>query len=77
MMKTQSTGYLNRTPMVDDIVTITPKGKKLFDVVALDDLYKELIYVRPHDPQDESPAQWVSLTHVRVIDDEDPRAWEG
>lgn len=66
---------LDRAPMVDDIVTITPKGETLFEVVALDELYGELIYVQPLDPKDERSPFWHSLTHVKVVDDEDPRAW--
>lgn len=79
MTNTNSTSYryLDRAPMIDDIVTVTPNSENLFDVVALDDLYGQLIYVQPHDSRDESPARWVSLTYVRVIDDEDPMAWEG
>jgi len=64
---------LDRAPLVDDIVTI--RGT-LFDVVALDDLYNEMVYVRRHaDPDTAPPARWVFLTYVKVVDDEDPQAW--
>lgn len=64
---------LDRAPMVEDIVIISPVDPTLFDVVALDDLYGQMVYVRRH--ASEAPAQWVFLTHVRVIDDEGPDAW--
>ncbi len=64
---------LDRAPMVDDIVIIMPKSRTLFDVVALDDLYGELIYVRRHATDD--PAKWVSNKYVKVVDDENPNAW--
>jgi hypothetical protein len=67
---------LTRGPMIDDIVTITPQGGRLFDVIAIDEpnAVYPMIYARPHDPSDESPAQWYFTTYVRVVDNEDPRA---
>jgi hypothetical protein len=64
---------LERAPIVNDIVIIDPQARGLFDVVALDDIYGEMIYVREHAT--DKPAQWVFLTHVKVIDDESPNAW--
>ena len=64
------TRTLDRAPIVDDIVTV--RGT-LFDVVALDDVYGDMIYLRRH--ASEAPAQWHFLTHVKVVDDEDPNAW--
>ena len=64
------------SPIVDDIVIIDLPTTEtvLFDVVALDELYKELIYVRRH--ASDAPANWVFLDHIKVVDDEDPRASE-
>lgn len=73
--ETQPFRFLDRAPIVDDIVIVTPHGKRLFDVIALDELYGEFVYARPHDSADESPAQWYPLDHVKVVDDEDPNAW--
>lgn len=64
--------HLDRAPIIGDIVTVTPLGERLFDVIALDDLYREFIYAAPQDG--EQPAQWYSLTYVRVIDDEPAEA---
>jgi hypothetical protein len=77
MTQMTSTGHrtLDRAPLIGDIVIIALKDHTLFDVVALDDLYGEMIYVRRH--ASEAPAQWVSNTFVKVVDDEDPQAWEG
>lgn len=58
--------YLDRAPQIGDTVTVTPKGEALFEVIALDDLYGQLIYVARGD----EPGQWIFLTHVKVIDDE-------
>jgi len=72
MTQTSEIPTLDRSPIVDDIVTI--RGT-LFDVVALDDLYGDMIYLRPHAT--EAPAQWHFLTYVQVVDDEDPLAYAG
>ncbi len=82
MTQMTSTGIrtLDRAPMVDDIVIIAPKSETLFDVIALDEpgTTDPRIYVRRHVAGDDAPpARWVFLTYVKVVDDEDPRAYEG
>lgn len=71
MTKTEMFKTLDRTPMVGDIVIITPRSEKAFEVIELDALYEgEFIRVDPIDPADDRPAFWTSSRYVRVIDDE-------
>jgi hypothetical protein len=60
--------YLNRAPIVGDLITIAPLSEMLFEVDALDDLYGELVYAHPAGS--ERASRWYFLTHVKVIDDE-------
>jgi hypothetical protein len=71
MTKTESTieyRTTDRAPIVGDLITVTPKGARLFEVIALDDIYGEMVYAAP--AHSDAPGQWHFLTYVRVIDDE-------
>jgi hypothetical protein len=52
-----------------NVITVTPQGKTMFKVVAVDDLSDDMVYVHPEDPSDERPAQWVFTTYARIVDD--------
>ena len=59
------------TPAVDDIVTITPKGLRQFIVLALDDIAGDMIYVEPVERGEKDSAQWVFLTYVRRVQEQE------
>jgi hypothetical protein len=52
-------------PAAGDVVTIVPNSDVEFIVEALDTLYGEMVYVSP--VLGEKPAQWVFLTNVRRV----------
>lgn len=50
---------------IKDLITVTPLGTRVFEVIALDDVYNEFVYAAPVDGL--GAAQWHSLTYVRVV----------
>lgn len=63
---TQGFRFLDRAPMVGDIITVTPSANRTFEVLALDDIDGELIYAEMIG--EDSSAQWYSLKYVKVVD---------
>jgi len=60
--------FLDRAPIVGDIITVTPLSDFLLEVDMLDDVYGEFIYAHPAGS--DQASRWYSLTHVKVVDDE-------
>jgi hypothetical protein len=58
---------------VGNIVTTNPLSKREFEVLALDDIDGEMIYVSPVDGDGYQSAkpQWVFLTYVRKVQEQE------
>ena len=48
------------------LITLTPLGKRIFEVLKVDDLGDDMVYAEPIDGLD--PAQWYFTTYAKIID---------
>jgi hypothetical protein len=59
---------LNTDLQPGNYITVTPKGERVFEVAAIDDLSSDMVFVWPIDGR--TSGQWVFTTFARIVSDE-------
>lgn len=58
---------MNTELVVGNMITITPKGKAAFEVLAIDDMSTDMVYARRVYNPNDLPAQWYSTTYAQKL----------